>query len=86
MQAHIENTRRQLGDLGAMARQTEDMERRILAIAEERLSGIEGQLAEARVSAMTGDDAAKQHYTDLVTERGRLNQVIAQAREVLGGR
>jgi hypothetical protein len=34
---------------------------------------------------MAGDDAARQRYTDLVAERGRLNQVIAQAREVLAG-
>lgn len=84
MQAHVENTRRQLGELGAMAKQTEDMERRILSLAEERLSGIEGQLSEARVAALTGDDAAKQRYTDLVDERGRLNQVIAQAHAALG--
>ncbi|ATI15641.1 hypothetical protein [Bordetella phage vB_BbrM_PHB04] len=84
MQAHIENTRRQLGELGAMAKQTEDMERRILARAQERLSEVDGQISDARVAALTGDDAAKQRYTDLVDERGRLHQVIAQAREALG--
>lgn len=84
MQAHIEDTQRQLGELGAMSKQTEDMERRILSIAEERLSGIEGQIPDARVEAMTGGDTAKRRYTDLVEERGRLNQVIAQSRAVLG--
>lgn len=84
MQAHIEDTRRQIGDLAVMAQQTEAMERRILSIAEERLAGIEKQIPDARVAAMTGDDDAKQHYTDLVGERGRLNQVIAQARAALG--
>lgn len=85
MQVHIDNTQRQLGELGAMAQQTEAMERRILSIAEGRLDEIEGQIPGARMSAMTGDDAAKDKYTGMIEERGRLNQVIARARNALGG-
>lgn len=84
MQPHIDNTRRQLGELGAMAKQTSDMERRILDIAERRLSEIERQISDARGAAMAGDDAAKDKYTDMIEERGRLNQVIARAKTVLG--
>jgi len=83
MQRHIDTTRRQLGELGAMARQTEDMERRILSLAQSRLSDVEAKIGEARVAALTGDDAAKADYTALIEERGKLNQVIATARAVL---
>lgn len=84
MQAHIENTRRQLGDLAAMAKQTEDMERKILSIAEKRLDEVGEKIEDARVAAVTGGDDAKARYTDLIEERGRLNQVIANARAALG--
>lgn len=84
MNAHIENTRRQLGDLGAMSRQTEDVERRILSIATKQLDAVLGNLDRARVEALTGDDDAKARYADMVTERGRLEQVIATARAELG--
>ena len=83
MKQHIDNTRRQLGELGAMAAQTEAMERKILERAQEQLGKIEGDLDRARVAAMTGDDTAKNQYTDMVAERGRLQQVIAHARQVL---
>lgn len=83
MKQHIENTRRQLGELGAMAHQTEAMERTILERAHHHLAQIEGAIDNARADAMAGDDAAKQRYTDMVEERGRLQQVIAQANQVL---
>ncbi len=83
MNRHVEDTRRQLGELGAMAHQTEAMERKILARAQEQLGKIEGDLDRARVAAMTGDDSAKNQYTNMVAERGRLQQVIAQARQLL---
>ena len=83
MKQHIENTRRQLGELGAMAAQNEAMERQILERAQGMLADIEGKIDAARAEAMAGDDAAKQRYTDMVEERGRLQQVIAQAQAVL---
>lgn len=84
MKQHIENTRRQLGELGAMAAQNEAMERKILARAKERLAEVDGKMDEARAKAMAGGDEEKTAYTDLVSERGHLHQVIAQANEVLG--
>ncbi len=83
MKQHIDNTRRQLGELGAMAHQTEAMERKILERAQHHLKQIEGAIDNARADAMAGDDEAKQRYTDMVEERGRLQQVIAQANAVL---
>lgn len=83
MQNHIENTRRKLGELGAMSQQTEAMERKILARAEQLLSEVEGKLGGARVKAMTGNDDDKDYYTELVGERGRLQIVIANAKKAL---
>jgi len=82
----IENTRRQLGELGAMAHQTEQAERDILARAEKRLVEVEAELSdgEARRRGLAGDEAAQHKYLHLIEERGRLHQVIASARHVLG--
>lgn len=82
MNRHIEDTRRQLGELGAMAHQTEAMERKILARAEALLADIESKINSVR-SAPIAEDDAKQHYLDMVEDRSRLQQVIAQARQVL---
>lgn len=83
MKQHIENTRRQLGELGAMSHQTEAMERKILDRANTLLADIESKVDKARADAMAGGDAAKQVYTDMIQERGRLHQVIAQANAAL---
>jgi len=83
MKQHIDNTRRQLGELGSMAAQNEAMERQILERSQTLLKKIEGEIDQARADAMAGDDKAKARYTDMVMERGRLHQVIAQARAVL---
>ena len=83
MKQHIETTRRHLGELAAMSHQTEAMERQILERAEKHLAKIEGEIDQARIDAVVGDDAAKDRYTEMVMERGRLHQVIAQARAVL---
>lgn len=83
MKQHIENTRRQLGELGAMSAQNEAVERKILERSQVLLKKIDGEIDQARVDAMTGDDAARSHYTDMVEERGRLQQVISQANAIL---
>ncbi len=80
MKEHIETTRRQLGELGAMSHQTDAMERKILARAENLLSEVEIRIENARASALT----EPRTYLDLVEERGRLQQVIATAKAVLG--
>lgn len=84
MKQHIENTRRQLGELGAMAAQNEAMERKILDRAEILLKEVESKIDAARVKAMAGGDDDQAAYTELVSERGHLHQVIAQAKQVLG--
>lgn len=83
MDTNTHTTRRQLGELAAMQAQTEQMERRILMIAEHKLDEVEKELASARTAAMTGGDESKAHYAELIHERGRLNIVIANAREAL---
>lgn len=81
MQAHIDSTHKRLGQLAAMSRQTQDAERDILNRAKVMLANVEKDLpAAASASMMGGADK----YQDLIAERGRLQQVIAQARQVLG--
>lgn len=85
MKQHIENTRRQLGELGVMAHQTDAMERKILARAEALLADVEKKIETTRQRALVpGADEAMQ-YQDLIMERGRLHQVIAQAKAILSG-
>lgn len=81
MQDHIDTTHKHLGELAAMSRQTQEAERRILERAEALLEQVQADLTAARAAALTGGDS---HYMDLVAERGRLQQVIAQARHHLG--
>ena len=81
MNHHIEDTRRQLGELAAMAAQTEAMERKIMARAEALLADIEGKI-KSEWAAGIANDKAQLRYTDMLEERGRLLQVIAQARQV----
>lgn len=83
MTQHIEQARRQLGDLAAMAHQTIEMERKILQRAQALITEVAKKMDKARAEAMSGDDTAKQAYMDLVMEQGRLNQVIAQAQAAL---
>lgn len=81
MKQHIEDTRRQLGELAAMAEQTEAAERKILARAEVLLADIEGKI-KSEWAAGIANDKAQLRYTDMLEERGRLLQVIAQARQL----
>lgn len=80
MQAHIDNTHRQLGELAAMSHQTQEAERRILARAQEMLTQIEADIPAARSASLTGDG---DHYMHLIAERGRLQQVVASSRQYL---
>lgn len=84
MQHHIENTRRRLGELAAMARQTEDAERKIMARAQELLSTLEKNIGDVRDKAKAGDSDAQNEYMDMIHERGRLHRVIATAQRALG--
>lgn len=83
MTQHIDNTRRQLGELAAMSAQTEAMERRIMERAQQQLAIVERSINSARSASMTGGKEKQDRYMELVLEQGRLQQVIAQARSVL---
>lgn len=83
MTEHIQGARKHLGDLAAMAHQTQAMERKILQRAQDLIADVVKKMEKARADAMSGDDDAKQAYMDLVMEHGRLHQVIAQAQASL---
>ena len=82
MQTNIDTTRRRIGEMVAMSRQTQEAERKILARAQELLKGVYDKIPSAKASSLLGDG---DEYMSLIAERGRLQQVIAQARTVLGG-
>lgn len=84
MKPPIDDTRRQLGELGAMQASVEKSERDILARAESRLADVEKRIAGLRADALATDGDAATQYEEMVLERGRLNQVIAQAMGALG--
>lgn len=83
MKPPIDDTRRQLGELGAMSAQCEAAERDILAKAEKRLTEAERRIAALRTEALTGDEDAETEYQHWIEERGRLQQVIARAKQAL---
>ncbi len=84
MKAHIDKTKSQLGELGALGEKTEIAERKILEAAEKRLGEVEGEIGKAGAGLEAADDASQQRYLDLVAERGQLHTVIGKARTVLG--
>lgn len=82
MKPNPDHVRSNLGELAAMAHQTDEMERKILKLATVRLKVIESEIEQARATAFTNGDSAKK-YQELITERGTLHQVIAKANAVL---
>ena len=66
-----------------MSSQVERAERQILEHAQRLHGEVLAKLDEVRPESLT-DDGAAQDYQGLVAERGRLERVIAQARQVLG--
>jgi multidrug resistance efflux pump len=81
---HIENTRKQLGELGDMAAKTEAAERRILERATARLDQVNAELERSRPGIEAAPDKSQDRYTALIQERGQLNLVVAKARKALG--
>jgi chorismate mutase len=84
MKPNPDKVRGDLGELAAMANQTDAMERKILKMATDRLEAVEAQLEPARTAALAGDEKEVAKYQDLINERGTLHQVIAKAKENLG--
>jgi hypothetical protein len=82
MKPNPDKVRGNLGELAAMAAQTDEAERKILKLATARLEVVESQIEQARATAFTSGESA-QKYQELITERGTLQQVIAKANAVL---
>ena len=80
---YIDTIRRQLGELGAMAVQTEDLERKLLERAEALLEDVQKKIDAARSYGLTPGAKEAEQYRKLILERARLQEVIAQARQVL---
>jgi hypothetical protein len=80
MKHHIETTRRQLGELAAMSHQTQAVERQILERAEAHLKKVQADIETTRPLALAAGAVDADRYQELIMERGRLRQVIAQAR------
>lgn len=78
----IENTRRQLGELSALSKKTDDAERRILESAEKQLAVLQEKIATLRPAALLDPDKGRE-YQLLVSDRHRLQVVIAQAKRNL---
>jgi len=76
-------TRSHLGELGVMAAQTERAERQILEHAQRLHGEVLARIDDMRPQALQSD-ADSTEYQNLVAERGRLERVIAQARQALG--
>jgi hypothetical protein len=79
---HIENTRRQIGELAELSAKTEAAEQRILESAEKHLAKIQARIAELRPRAVL-DQEAGEEYQKLTAEQNRLGVVIATAKKHL---
>jgi len=84
MKRHIENTRKQLADLGAMASKTEADERAILANAEKQLAAAQAAVERLRPGIEAAPASTQKRYTDSVAEAGRLQMIVAKAQKALG--
>lgn len=73
---------RLFGDLAALSARTRESEQAILDRAMAREGEVRGRLDELRPRAVQ-DEAAGKEYRSLVLELGKLQQVIATARERL---
>lgn len=85
MTAPLNKTRSNLGDLGAMSDTVQASERSILKHGEAMLTENEKTIKRLRPLAIVGGDADSQSYQEAILERARLQKVIAQAQQILGG-
>ena len=73
----------QLQEVATRERGVLATERRILAAAERRLAAVQ-QAIETTAKTAVADPGSGERYLQLVLERGRLQQIIAQAEQRLG--
>jgi hypothetical protein len=83
MKRHIENARKSLSELASLAEKTDASERSIMKRAQDRLAVVQEKLDATNGSVQAGPDAHQDEYLELVTERGQLQMVIANAQETL---
>ncbi len=79
MKEQIKKIQERLHELNALQQKTDSAEQKILASAIQRLDRINAELLKLRSRVLTDKKADKQ-YRELILERGRLNQVIANGR------
>jgi len=79
----IDKLKQRLTDLGEMTRHTRQAEQGILERAQHRLDEVNAQLPGILQAFRGGDQHARQHYLDLIAERGQLLLVIARAKQHL---
>ena len=79
MKNYTGSIRSKLSELYGLSEQTDAVEKKILAGAEQRLSVVNAELDKLR-PRVNLDDSAADRYQDLILERGRLQEVIANAR------
>lgn len=84
MKRHMENARAGLGRLGALAAKTEDAERKILDAAQKRRADVVAGIKQLQPGIEGASDEDQDRYTELVSERGQLDVVIAKAQKTLG--
>ena len=80
-QKHIDAARQRVAHLAALERASDEADKRIAKAATERLETVEAEIAKVRPSALIHDDAGTR-YTELVTERGHLLEVLRRASAV----
>ncbi len=78
MKEQIKKIQNSLHELNALQQKTDSVEQKILASAIQRLERINADLLKLRSRVLTDKKADKQ-YRELILERGRLNQVIANS-------
>lgn len=84
MKRHMEKARTGLGRLTALAAKTELSERKILDTAQKRRTAVTAEIRKLRPGIEGASDKDQDRYTDLVTEQGQLDIVIAKSRKSLG--
>jgi hypothetical protein len=84
VKAHIDKTRKHLGELAGLANKTEAAEKRILLAAVKRLDVVQAEIDRLLPGIETADDSQQDKYIAMITERGQLNTVIAKAKANLG--
>jgi len=79
MKEHIKKIHNSLYELNALQQQTQAAEQNILEASVQRLDRINADLLKLRRRVLTDESADKQ-YRELILERGRLHQVVANSR------